>query len=187
MEEIMTSSNPCAVYNFYNCCGHTNGSSSSQSAPFIWHSGSILDPQAASTTATTEPLASVFSLGNSPNAALKAYMGLTPLHRKAQLQEIMLLRFPEATFGPPYTGSVNLDLVVLDYAGAVIRQLSTVALNYKTIPLKTWTPMTLSTVASALDILPGEIVAGQLTFGTAVPSGTQFVAFYHLSGTGILF
>jgi len=171
----MSSSNPCAVYNFYNCCGHGNGSGSAGSAPFIWQTG------------TLEPLTPVVTLGNNPNAALKAYLGLMPLHKKAQLQDIMLLRFAEMNTGTLYTGAINFDLVVMDFAGVVKRQISTVTLNYRNIPLSTWTPITLSAVAGDLDVAPGELIAGQLTFGTALPSGTSiFSAIYQLSGTGML-
>ena len=127
-----------------------------------------------------------FVFGNSPNAALKAYQGLLPLHKKAQLKEISLLRFAEQAFGPPYTASINLDLVVLDFNGAVIRQISTVTMNYRLIQLGVWTPIALSAVAGDLDIMPGQLIAGQLTFGAALPTGTTFIAVYQLSGTGII-
>lgn len=181
----MSSNNPCAVYNFYNCCDG-NGPGSSGSALFIWQSGSVLDPQANPTTATLEPLRPIFGLGNMPDGALKAYLGLLPLHRKAQLQEISLLRFTEMTSGAAYTASVGFDLVVMDYAGAVKRTISTAPLNYRNVPLTTWTPITLSTTPGDLDIIPGELVAGQLTFGAAIPSTSSFVALYQLSGTGLL-
>lgn len=45
--------------------------------------------------------------------------------------------------------------------------------------------MTLSTVAGDLDVLPGELIAGQLTFG-APASSLAFGAVYQLSGTGVL-
>jgi hypothetical protein len=181
----VTSNNPCAVYNFYNCC-NCNGSSPtnpSASAPFIWQSGNILDPKTATPTATVEPLTPGFTIANSPNAALKAYLGLMPLHRKAQLKEISLIRFAE--IGPSFTASIDIDLVVLKLNGGFLRQISTVTLNYKLIPLGTWTPITLSTAAGDLDVLPGELIAGQLTFGAPAPSLT-FGAIYQLSGTGVL-
>ena len=178
----MTSNNPCAVYNFYNCC-NCNGSSPNASAPFIWQSGNILDPKTAAPAATLEPLTPGFAIANSPNAALKAYLGLLPLHRKAQLKEISLIRFAE--LGPPFTASINFDLVVLDLNGVVISQISTATVDYKLIPLKTWTPVALSTAAGALDVMPGQLIAGQLTFGAPAPSLT-FGAIYQLSGTGTL-
>jgi hypothetical protein len=185
----VTANNPCAVYNFYNCC---NGAGSSPadaaaSASFIWQSGNILDPSRATSTGTLEPLTPLFSFGNSPNTALKAYLGLLPLHRKAQLKEITLIRFAETASVPPYTASINFDLVVLDLNGVFIRQISTVTLDYRVIPLRTWTPITLSAASGALDIMPGELVAGQLTFGAALPTSTSmFAAIYQLSGTGVL-
>jgi hypothetical protein len=181
----MTSTNPCAVYNFYNCC-HDDASSSaggtSKSALFIWQSGNILDPSGM----TAESLTLSVGMGNSPNAALKSSLGLLPLHKKAQLQEISLLRLPDQASGPAYAGTVKFDLVVMDYAGALIRKISTTTLDYKLIPLKVWTPIALSTATGDLDVMPGEVIAGQLTFGTALPSGTNYSPMYQLSGTGVL-
>jgi hypothetical protein len=146
-EANVTANSPCAIYNFYNCCGNGNGSSAAQSAPFIWHSGLVLDPTGTG-SASTELLEAVgFVVTNRPNAALKAYWGLTPLHKKAQLKEIMLLRLPEQTSGPAYTATINFDLVVMDFNGVFVRQISTVALDFRVIPLRTWTPITLSAVA----------------------------------------
>jgi hypothetical protein len=183
----MTTDNPCAVYNFYNCCNGNGSSAASpaQAAPFIWQSGIILDPM-GTLTATVEPLSPIFGIGNSPNAALKANLGMLPLHRKAQLKEISLIRFAEQVSGSPYTASINFDLVVLDLNGVFIRQISTVTIDYRLIPLRTWTPITLSAVSGALDVLPGQLIAGQLTFGAAMPSGSFLSANYQLSGTGIL-
>src|SRR2546421_3153087 len=168
----MTSSNPCAVYNFYNCCANGNGSSSS-SALFIWQSANLLDPAGSSMT-TQEALTPGFTFANVPNANLKAYLGLAPLHRKAQLQEISLLRFANAR----YTSTISFDLVVLDYAGLVVRQISTASLNYATLPIKVWTPISISSVPGDLDIPPGQLVAGQLTFGAPLPPMSQFLAVY---------
>jgi hypothetical protein len=112
-------------------------------------------------------------------------MCLLPLHRKAQLAEIMLLRFADNQ-GQQYTAAINFDLVVMDYAGVVKRQISTATINYRTIPLATWTPISLSVVPGDLDIAAGELVAGQLTFGAALSTGSSFWTVYQLSGTGIL-
>jgi hypothetical protein len=189
MEVKVTANNPCAVYNFYNCCNGAGSSAAdaTTSASFIWQSGNVLDPTRATSTATLEPLTPTFNLANAPNAALKAYLGLLPLHRKAQLKEITLIRFAEIASTPAFTASINFDLVVLDFNGVFLRQISTVTLDYRVIPLRTWTPITLSTASGVLDIMPGELIAGQLTFGAALPSSTSmFSAIYQLSGTGVL-
>jgi len=178
----MSSNTPCAVYNFYNCCGSAGAASSSQSGQFIWQSGNLLDP-AGGPQVTQEPLTPGFTFGNVPDANLKAYLGLLPLHRKAQLQDIALLKFPNTG---TYTSTISFDLVVLDYNGVVIRQISTAPLNYVNIPLKTWTPIALSSVAGDLDIPAGQLVAGQLTFGAPLPPAAFFFAVYQLSATGIL-
>ena len=187
----MTSTNPCAVYNFYNCCD-CNGSPSADggaSSLFIWQSANILDPGISGPGQTQEPLRGVFAVGNAPNAALKSYQGLLPLHRKATLKEIEILRLPEyiSPTSATYPASIKFDLVVLDYNGVILRQISTVTLDYKLIPLMKWTPITLSTASGVLDVMPGEVVAGQLTFGTALPSGISvYSAIYQMSGTGIV-
>jgi hypothetical protein len=178
----MSSNNPCAVYNFYNCCCP---SSASESAPFIWQSGSILDPHAQAPS-TQEVLTPVFGIGSTPDADLKSYLGLMPLHRNARLIEISLIRFSPLTFGPPYTSTVTFNLVVLDFNGAVMRTISTAPINYQGIPLLTWTPVSLSTVPGDLDIPAGQLVAGELAFGAALATGQSLTMRYQLSGTGML-
>ena len=153
---------------------------------FIWQSGMILDLNASYGTAT-EPLGPVFGIGGAPNAALKSSLCLLPLHRKAQLKEIFLLRFPEYHSGTtPYNPAIEFDLVVMDYSGALIRKISTATLDYKAVPLKVWTPISLSAAPGDLDVMPGEVVAGQLTFDTAMPSSSIYSTQFQLSGTGVL-
>jgi hypothetical protein len=191
MEGEMNSTNPCAIYNFYNCCDG-NGLPSAgggASSLFIWQSGNILDPGVTGAGQTQEPLRGTSILGNSPNAALKSYEGLLPLHRKAQLKEIAILRLPEyiSPISATYPALIKFDLVVLDYNGVLIRQISTATLDYKLIPLMKWTPVTLSTTPGDLDVMPGEVIAGQLTFSVALPAGISvYSAIYQLSGTGVL-
>ena len=88
--------------------------------------------------------------------------------------------------GPPYTATVMFNLVVLDFNGAVIRTISTAPINYQSTPLRTWTPISLSTVSGDLDIPAGQLVAGELTFGSALASGQSVTMLYQLSGTGML-
>ncbi len=158
----------------------------SESGLFIWQSGMILDVNASYGT-TTEPLGPVFGIGGAPNAARKSSLCLLPLHREAQLKEIFLLRFPEYHSGStPYNPAIEFDLVVMDYSGASIRKISTATLNYKAVPLKVWTPISLSAAPGALDVMPGEVVAGQLTFDSAMPSSSIYSTQFQLSGTGVL-
>jgi hypothetical protein len=177
----MSSNNPCAVYNFYNCC---DPSSASEPAAFIWQSGNILDPHGWPNP--QEVLTPVVGLGSGPDADLKNYQGLMPLHRSARLLEISIIRFPGWLSGPTYTATVMFSLVVLDFNGVVIRTISTVPINYQTLLLRTWTPISLSTVAGDLDVPAGQLVAGELTFGAALASGQSVSMQYQLSGTGML-
>jgi hypothetical protein len=171
------------VYNFYNCCTPSQAAASSSSF-FIWQSGDILDPQAQGLN-IPERLAPVLAISNAPDADLKTYQGLTPLHRTAHLNEISLLRLSnDAPLGPPYTGTIVFNLVVLDFNGTVIRTISTSSINYVAVPFMTWTPIALSTLPGDLDIPAGQLVAGELTFGTALASGQLFFARYQLTGTG---
>jgi len=182
----MSLNNPCAVYNFYNCC---DPSAAPESSTFIWQSGNILDPYPQfGSTSTQESLSFVIGIGNVPDADLKTYQGLLPLHRKARLNEISLIRFKESSgsSSPPYTASVMFKLVVLDYAGALIRTISAAPINYQSLPLQTWTPISLSTAPGDLDVPAGQLVAGELAFGAPLATG-QWVSFvYQLSGTGVL-
>jgi hypothetical protein len=84
---------------------------------------------------TTEPLTPVVGVGTFPNASLKGSLGLFPVHRKAQLKDMALLRFADNVTGPPYPASISLDLVVLDFNGTLIRTISAAATNYKLVPL----------------------------------------------------
>ncbi len=182
----MTSANPCAVYNFYNCCDcDSSPAADGGTSPslFVWQSGNLLDPHSTAPTGSQEPLTPTFYHGNSPNPGLKAYLGLAPLHRKAQLKEISLLRFADEVSGAAFTAPISFDLVILDYSGAVVRKISTVTLDYRIVPVGKWTAITLSTAAGELDVAPGEVVAGQLTFGAALPKGGSYSAVYQLSGT----
>jgi hypothetical protein len=166
--------------------GSSGTNHTSASGLFIWQSGMILDVNASFGT-TTEPLGPVFGIGGGPNAALKSSLCLLPLHRKAELKEISLLRFPEpASNATPYNPAIQFDLVIMDYEGALIRKISTATLNYKAIPLKDWTPIALSAVPGDLEVMPGEVIAGQLTFDTPRPNSSNFYTQFQLSGTGIL-
>jgi hypothetical protein len=129
----------------------------------------------------------MLGLSNFPDADLKNYMGLMPLHRSARLIEISLIRFAaDNPVGPPYTASIMFNLVVLDYNGTVIRTISSAPINYQSAPLITWLPISLSTVPGDLDINVGQLVAGELTFGTPLATGQASYQIYQLSGTGML-
>lgn len=178
----MSSNSPCAVYNFYNCC---DPSTASQPASFLWHSGNVLEPH--SLTGGQEFLSSMGPVNNWADTDLKNYMGLTPLHRNARLIEISLIKFPNVVItGSPYTATVIFNLVVLDYNGLVIKTISTAPINYQSTALRTWIPISLSTVPGDLDIPAGQLVAGELTFGAAFASGQSSFLVYQLSGTGML-
>jgi hypothetical protein len=180
----MSSNNPCAVYNFYNCC---DSSSASEPAPFIWQSGNVLDPMVEA-PGTQEALNPYLYTTNKPDADLKSYQGLMPLHRNARLIEISLITFPPFHSGPAYTATVVLNLVVLDFNATVIRTISTATMNYLSIPVRTWTPISLSTVPGDLDIPAGQLVAGEMIFGAPLSTapGTNHIERYQLSGTGML-
>lgn len=178
----MSSNNPCAVYNFYNCCDPSTGS---ESGAFIWQSGNILDPHSWPTP--QELLSPVMGLGSGPDADLKSYQGLMPLHRNARLIELSLIKFPPQLSNiSAYTATIVLNLVVLDFNGGIIRTISTATMNFQSLPVRIWTPISLSTVPGDLDIPAGQLVAGEMIFGAAVPANQSVSMFYQLSGTGIL-
>jgi len=85
-----------------------------------------------------------------------------------------------------YTSTVMLNLVVLDYNGAVIRTISTATMNFQSLAVRTWIPIPLSTVPGDLDIPAGQLVAGEMIFGAAVASNQMVSMLYQLSGTGTL-
>jgi hypothetical protein len=178
----MSSNNPCAVYNFYNCC--TPAGDGAGGGSFIWQSGNILDPQVQG--GTQEVLTPVIGLGDFPDADLKSYQGLMPLHRKARLEDLSILRFAPVTSGPAYTAKVTLNVVVLDFAGTVVRTISTAPMDYQAIPLLTWTPIPLTSVAKDLEIAPGQLVAGELVFAATLNPNQSLVLRYQMSGTGTL-
>ncbi|MFL5387056.1 MAG: hypothetical protein ACJ8GN_31560 [Longimicrobiaceae bacterium] len=125
---------------------------------------------------------------NEPDTDLKSYQGLMPLHRNARLLEISLITFPPFHSGPAYTATVTLNWVVLDFSGTVIRTISTSPINYLSVPVRTWTPISLSTVPGDLDIPAGELVAGEMIFGAPLSTapGSNHIERYQLSGTGVL-
>ncbi|MDX6501193.1 MAG: hypothetical protein QOG23_4453 [Blastocatellia bacterium] len=177
----MSSNNPCAVYNFYNCC---DPSGASELPVFIWQSGNILDPQGPG---PQEALGPVVGIGSGPDADLKSYQGLMPLHRKARLIELSLIKLPPFLSNiSAYTSTVMLNLVVLDLNGVVIKTISTAPLNYQSLAVRTWIPIPVSTVPGDLDIPAGQLVAGEMIFGAPVASNQIVSMFYQLSGTGML-
>lgn len=148
---------------------------------FPWTSGSILDPGNSDYPNFTNPeiLTQKFSLGNWVGTDGVAYNGLTPWHRTARLMELSVLKLPLPT---GYIGSANLDIVVLDYAGNVLRTISTATINMISVLDYSWMPISLSTITGDLDVLAGEVVAGQLTMDTSNAPST--ILTYQLSGSG---
>jgi len=139
--------------------------SSCKSCVFPWTSGSILEPHNFDYPNFSNPevLTQTLSLANSVGTDGMAYNGLTPWHRKAELMELSVLKLP---LPAGYIGSANLDIVVLDYSGVVLRTISTTTINLVTLVDYSWTSINLSTVIGDLYISSGEIVAGQLTMDT---------------------
>ncbi len=166
--EQLGDDNDCDVGSAVNCV-------------FPWTTGSILEPMNSDypNFSAPEVLTQQFSLANWAGTDGIAYNGLTPWHRTARLLELSFLKLPLPV---GYIGGASLDLVVLDYAGTVLRTISTTTLNLLSLTDYSWTPISLSTVAGDLDILAGEVVAGQLTMDIANTSLVKVT--YQLSGTG---
>ena len=188
-------SGPCAVYNFYNCCNGSEGNANQSgtgcdggdntsfgNAVFPWTSGSILEPHNSDfpNFDDAETLTPVLSIPNWVGTDGLAYMGLTPYHRITKLLELSALKLPLPT---GYIGSAILDIVVLDYAGAVLRTISNGTIDLVTIPDQTWIPITLTATSADLDITPSEVIAGRLIMDTSNSPNT--IVRYHLSGSGI--
>src|SRR3954454_9188932 len=135
----MSSSSPCAVYNFYNCCDQMPAP---QSSSFIWLGGQPIGPLGiyGGTSGGLNPdaLGGVgFAAAQIPDSDLKFHLGMTPLHRAAHLNEISIIRFLELFMdsGPAYTSTITFNLVVLDFNGTQIRTISTAPINFLAIPL----------------------------------------------------
>jgi len=164
------SANCAPTYNFYNCCDPNGGGSASNAHKFIW--GTESTPTATQDFAGGVPDA-LYMGGETIPASFadkREFLNLAPLPVTADLLNISILRFAMNTPGNPdipasYTASVDLDVVVLDFFGNVIRTISIAPLNYKTLPNKVWTPIPLTAVASDLKIVPGELVAARVKFG----------------------
>ena len=188
----MSSTSPCAVYNFYNCCDQA---AAAKSTSFIWLGGQPVGPLGiyggTSGVGSLNPdsLGAVgFGAAQVPDSDLKFHLGMTPLHRSARLNEVSIIRFLELFMdsGPAYTSTIVFNLVVLDFAGTQIRTISTAPMNFLAIPLNTWTPISLSTTPGDLDIPAGQMIAGQLVFGAPLVANQQVRRYYQLTGTGTL-
>ena len=121
-------------------------------------------------------------IGGGGYAAGDNRLGLVPLHRKARLIDISFMKFARDTNSASYTGTITLTLVVIDHNFNLIRTISSSTVPFDTAAYRTWVTIPLSTTPTDLEIAPGEIVAGQLTFSSPPPPADYFP--YKLSATG---
>jgi hypothetical protein len=101
------------------------------------------------------------------DADKKGYVGLQPLHRKARLVEISILRvflINRIDIPASYSGTVFLDLLVMDLFGNTLRSVSSAPVDYKSLSEKVWAPITLTGVAPDLEIQGGEVVLARVSF-----------------------
>lgn len=160
------SANCAPTYNFYNCCCEDTagtGHPDKISGYFVWPVDNALQPVSK---AALDP---VYSGGLAVfiDADKKGFVGLQPMHRKVRLVEISVLRVYLLTridIPAAYTGTVLLDILVMDLFGTVLRTLTPAPLDYKALSEKIWTPIALTNVAADLEIAAGEIVLARVTF-----------------------
>jgi hypothetical protein len=162
----LMSANCAPVYNFYNCCCKDTAASAPSTAIsgfFVWPSDNALQPQSIG---ALDPIVCA-GIPVFIDADKKGFVGLQPIHRKARLVEISVLRvFLLARIDIPaaYTGTVFLDLLVMDLFGNILRTISSAPTDYKLLNEKVWTPVPLTSVATDLVINVGEVVISRTTF-----------------------
>jgi hypothetical protein len=154
------------IYNFYNCCCDDKtaaGSGSKLSGFFIWPVDNALHPEPKS------PQDPIFS-GGIPiliDADKKGNVGLQPMHRKARLVELSVLRVylvSRIDIPAAYTGTILLDLVVMDLFGTIRRTISAAPQDYRLLGEKIWTPISLTAAAPALEVDADEVVLARIAF-----------------------
>lgn len=168
------SGNCAPTYKFYNCCDFAGGAAGNKPPKVTW--GTHSTPTYTADFAGGPPDALTMG-GNMVSAIFpdkREFLNLVPLPVAADLLNIYILRFAANTPGnadipASYTASVDLEVVVLDFVGNVVRTISAAPINYKTLPDKVWTAIPLTGVTSALSIQPGEMVAARVKFGATSP------------------
>ena len=168
------SGNCAPTYNFYNCCDPNGGGGADQVHKFIWSAGDIGTTTQEWGGSGIDPLL----MGGSVSiidSDKTDFLSLQPLPLAADLQSLHILRFASNAPGlvdvpPSYTGSIDLEAVVMDYMGNTVRTISLAPMNYLALPNKVWTPMPLTSVAAHLSIQVGELVAARVKFSAANPS-----------------
>lgn len=144
---------------------------------FPWFSATVLNHHSDQ---AVEPLTPYISSFNRPGPDLTAHQSMSPLNADARLVDISV--FKDKSLFAGYTDTIDFSLVVLDFAGNILRTISTANIDFQAAPDAVWLPVTLSTNGADTTILAGEVVAGQILVGSP-PS--QFGHFpYQMTGRG---
>ncbi|HEV2840888.1 MAG TPA: hypothetical protein VGW39_06140 [Chthoniobacterales bacterium] len=160
------SANCAPIYNFYNCCCEGKPATDPKgtvSGFFVWPVDNALHPEPKS---TLDPIYSA-GLPITIDTDKKGFVGLQPLHRKARLVEISVLRvflLSRIDIPSAYSGTVFLDVLVMDLFGNTLRTISSAPVDYKSLSEKVWAPVALTALASDLEIQAAEIVIARVTF-----------------------
>jgi len=170
-------------YHYTNSPCVTNCQGNQQSDVFIWKSytnAETVDPaNIYNSTYTTKGL---YATNNSGIGRHQGLTGLAPLHRSAEIVDISFIKLGNTVVVNPPTGSIDLELVVFDHFGNVLRTISSSPVDFSGTAPRTWRNIP---VSGNLVILPGEVVNARLNF-TPVPANSGDNYFYQLSAMAIL-
>ena len=161
--------NGCApVYNFYNCCcENASGSNHSTPAPsnnslFIIRSAS---DQIMSDFITGDIRFASYSYPiKPPGGLLSISNNLQVMHCPFILRDLSFIKFAETG---STTKQMSVEVVVMNYSGAVLRTLTLSTLPLVCAAIETWLPFQLTTDQSARTILVGEVVMIRFTISSA--------------------
>jgi hypothetical protein len=142
----------------------------------LWSSGSVLNHHYS--PGTVEPVKVSFATYNKPGVDLISHQSLAPLPYNARLHDLFFMKDPDLG---GFTGTINFDLVVLDVAGNLLRTISAATIDYGSASGWTWVSIPLTSTTTDLVIASGEIIAGQLTFGSMPSSG---IFSFQMTGRG---
>ena len=163
----MSNNGPCAVYNFYNCCSPADGSTTNLSGDKIllrmtW-SGIGGDPFSGDIK-----YASHYYSTNLPNQNTVILNSIEPVHFKYKVISAAFLK-------PSETGTTNetmtLEYVVADYAGTILRTISTAGIDIFGAPMDTWLNASFSSNPADLIIAPNEVLTARFTLSNSAQDG----------------
>ena len=171
------------TYNFYNCCCGdetqtsdeiTNPSSAAGAVfPFKTIGG---DVSAFWNTGIVDRTTPYNYSSNLPQNLTSVFTNMESYPFPFEINDLWFIKGGERNTS---SQSLDMDLVVSDYSGAILRTISTQSIDVISAPLHVWMPISLSTTPADLVIQPNEIVVQRFTISapnTDTWEGSCFVS-----------